>query len=205
MNRLPSEYPFEFVEDVAQQVYKSDYGPQVEQSAIFEGVHFDSIAESNLGIVLTSHCDIQRYSDSSYVLLARLAPVKEVFAYWLITDHDYSEEEALGEMPVAKGKKTRKEVCRIFLNSYLRNRTFRYFFLPELQGILDGSLICFEITTCIRLSRLSDLRKVCVLRSPFREAVAAHYSAYMGRVGTPALKEDVLHGCIESICRIRNS
>ena len=205
MSATPSEHPLSIVENVRELVYLTDFHDQIEQSAIYEDVHFSSVGEKDFAIVLTSQCDIQGHSPNNYVLVARIVPVGEVFVYWLVEKNQYTEDEALGRIPVAKEKKRRSSLVKEFANTYLRNETFAYFFLPEIESKMDPSLICFEITECMILSKLQQHEKVAVLRSPFREAVPSHYSAYIGRTGTPSFDKRYLQEVVNHHCKVQDS
>jgi len=204
--RIPSEYPLQYVDNVAGQVYKVDAEPYVEQSALYEDVPF--VAQDrfkSLGIVLSAQCDIERFTDNSYLLVARIQPIAGAFGLWLEEEKKYTEAEILGDAPVDPTKTKRQGVCKDFTKTYLRNKVVKYYFLPELPGVIKASFVCCEITQCIQVKDIEKLKKVCVLRSPFREAVPAHYAAYIGRVGTPVFREDDLLDTLYSICKIQES
>lgn len=204
--RTPSEHPLQYVVNVADQVYKVDAEPYVEQSAIYQDVPF--VAQErfkSLGIVLSAQCDIERFTDNSYLLVARIQPIAGAFGLWLEEEKGYTEAEILGDTPVDPVKKKRRRVCEKFAKTYLRNKVVKYYFLPELLGVVDASFVCCEITQCIQVKEIEKLKKVCVLRSPFREAVPAHYAAYIGRVGTPVFKKDDLLATLDTICKIQES
>ena len=186
VTRTPSEHSQQYIESVADQVYKLDVNEFAEQSAIYRDVPFNVLGDiKSLGIVLTAQCDIERWSGANYVLVARMAPVAAIFGYWLKTKMKYSEPEIMGEVPVAAEKSKRRKVCEAFIDKYMGNKTFQYYFLPGLNGHIDASFVCCEITQCVQIKHIEQLEKVCVLRSPFREAVPSYYSAFIGRIGTP--------------------
>ncbi len=202
--RTPTEHPLQIVENVTDQVYKTEANRFVEQSAVYSKVPFGALDNEEChGIVLTAQCDIEDYASSNYVLLARVAPIGEIFGHWLLTKNRYSEAEILGEVPVGDNKPQRKSVCHEFVSKYLNNKTFQYYFLPALADSLPPSFACFEITQCMRIGQIEQLEKVCVLRSPFREAVPSYYSACIGRVGTPVFTKEYLRQTLDAICRIQ--
>lgn len=205
VTRTPSEYPQQYVDNVVEQVYNTGgVNQHVEQSAIYEDVPFDAQGGyKSLGIVLNAQCDIETTTDNSYMLVARIQPIAGVFGLWLEKAMKYTEDEILGATPVAPEKKKRRKVCEEFAKTYLRNKVVKYYFLPELPGVMFASFVCCEITQCIQVKEIEQLKKVCVLRSPFREAVPTHYSSFIGRVGTPVFQENDLLTTLDTICKIQ--
>lgn len=205
--RVPSAFPAQFIEKPAEEVYRTaDVNEHVEQSAIYADVPFGAQGGyKSLGIVLTAQCDIERFTDDSYMLVARVQPIDGVFGLWLEKSLKYTEAEILGDVPVAAGKTERKRACEQFAVKYLRNRVVKYYFLPKLPDAIAASLVCCEITQCIQVKEIEQLRKVCVLCSPFREAVPVHYAAYIGRIGTPVFTDEQLMATLDSICKIQPS
>jgi hypothetical protein len=203
MNLVPSEYPNLDITNAETQVYMSDGHGAVEQSAIYKDVSFHCLGETSLGIVLTAQCDIARAKPASYLLLARLTSVERMFSYWAIEEKRLSEEEVDGSAAIATGK-LRKNLIREFVSKYMENKTFQYYYLPALPGKIPASLICCDVTVCVAVKSLQSQDKLCVLRSPFREAVPAYYAAYIGRVGTPQHQPDSLTSVVESICKVQD-
>lgn len=204
MTGTPSEHPEVSVTDAEKQVFFAESHDKVEQSAIYSDIHFHCINEKSPGIVLTSQCDIQRSEPNNYVLLARLVPVAEVFTYWLVTKHGYSEEVVFGEEPIPPGKSQRKSIIKEFTDIYLKNKTVAYYYLPAFRTSLSDSFVCCEITVCVAIKELDTKQKLCVLRSPFREAVPSFYSAYIGRIGTAQHKVEALYGILDKACKLRD-
>lgn len=204
MNTTPSQYPSPTVSNLADQVYMQPSHGTVEQSAIYENVHFTSVDENCHAIVLTSQCDIQTADPSSYILIARIAPVACIFNWWLITQNGYTDEEVQGNVRTGGNKKKRKNVTKDFAGSYMRNQTFAYYFLPEIESRMPASFVCCDITECVRKDELEHHNKIAVLRSPFREAVPTHFAAYIGRIGTPSFGTDYLLAEVERVCKLQD-
>jgi hypothetical protein len=192
----PSEHPHLIIKDPPREFYISPLHSEVEQSAIYQEVNFDCIREKCLGIVLTSQCDISFSHPLAYILLARIAPVLEIYFLWLIENKKISDTE------IEKAREEENDgmilkYAKDFTNSYLKNKKYQYHFLPALPDYFDDSLVCFDLTTCVKRRDLKSDNKICVLQSPFREAVPTRYSAYAGRIGTADLDEKYLSGLIE--------
>lgn len=202
MTPNPSEHPASSSSDALHSFYLNNFHNNVEQSAIYRDVHFSSVNESDFAIVLTSQCDIQEHRPNNYVLLARIVPIGEVFVFWLIEKYGYTDDEATGKVSVQNGKAQRKSLAKVFADSYLRNETFAYHYLPKNESVLPPSLICFEITECISISNLLKHKKVAVPHSPYREAIPAHFSAYIGRIGTPPNDKESLRKIVYVSCKI---
>lgn len=205
MNALPSQHSFETITHPVNQVYNFNCHGQIEQSAIYLNVSFECVNENSPAIILSSQCDLMPHSPQSYILLARLVPVAEIFLYWLESMNDYSEDEIFGNIPIASNKKKRKGIILDFCKMYLRGHTFGYYYLPEIEGKIEHSLVCFEITKCVSMQEIDDKEKLCVLKSPFREAVPARFAAYMGRIGTPQYQEEYLRTLMDNICQMKDS
>lgn len=203
--RTSSEYPQQYVDNVADQVYHtSGVNKHVEQSAIYKDVPFNAQGGyKSLGIILNAQCDIEKYTDNNYMHIARIQPIAGAFGFWLEKAKKYTEDEILGDAPVALEKTKRPGVCKEFTRLYLRNKVVNYYFLPHLAGVIDASFVCCEITQCIQVKDIEKLEKVCVLKSPFREAVPVHYAAYIGRIGTPVFRENDLLATLNAICKIQ--
>lgn len=200
---LPSEHPTEILQNPSGEVYLPDFHEHVEQSAIYEKIRFTAVGEEDAGIVLTSQCDIQDSDESSYVLVARITSVGELLLYWLVEKNKYTEAQALGKEAIPKDRKQRNSLVKDFTEAYLKNKTFQYHFLPEIPEKMKASLICFDITQCMTVKELTALNKVAVLKSPFRESVPAHFSAFIGRIGTPAIDHDYLIEVVSKQCSIK--
>lgn len=202
MIALPSEHSSEAVDEDRIQFYLDDFDQRAEQSAIYDGISFRAVGEIDNGIVLTPQCDI---GDAGYVLLARIVSVGEIFLYWLVEKNRYTDEEAMGHVAVAKDKKKRRALVKNFSDSYLKNETFGYYYLPAIEDLTQDSLVAFEITECLGVEELKKYKKIAVLKSPFREAVPSHFSGYIGRIGTPRFDVEVLRAAVDSQCRIIDS
>lgn len=202
---MPSEHPKQIIGPPFEEVYltPSDpkFLPDTEQSAIYDDIHFACLNEKYKGIILTSECDLVQGTSDDYVLVARICPIGLIWAWWLKTKKGYSEKEILGEETLSKGKK--KDILKDF-NYYIENRTHQYHFLPENSGVFDASFVCFDITECLQVKRFDPKKKICVLKSPFREAVPARYSAYIGRVGTAAIENSYKKRVLDSVCKLKN-
>lgn len=202
MTLLPSEHATEIVSNPSSDLYLSTFHPHVEQSAIYRGILFTAVDEKDFGIVLTSQCDIQNNTANNHLLVARIVPVGEFFAYWVHTKNGYTVDEAYGKALPPKDKPQRGRLVREFADNYLKNQTMGYHFLPEIKEIMKGSLICFDITECMMIKDIASQEKIAVLKSPFRESVPAHYSAYAGRIGTPAIERKYLRTVVDDQCTI---
>lgn len=207
MNRTPSDYPNEFIENIPEEVFNCNCHQEVEQSAIYSDIKFHCYEnpENGHGIILTSQCDIERFTSEDYILVARLAPVAEVFSYWLQVKNNFTEEEISGEVPIPEQKTKRKGILKNFKNKYMQNQTFAYYYLPCFEENFPHSFVCFEITECLPVRKLKPENKICVLRSPFREAVPTHYASYIGRIGVPPYREEFLSELLNGICKLRDN
>lgn len=201
MTIAPSEHPAEVLANPPEEFYFPKRHDNIEQSAIYKDVHFSVIEEQDNAIVLTSQCDIEGSSPSKYVLVARVITVEEFILLYL-HQNGYTDEEALGESAVRKEKKKRQGIINNLMSSYMKNDTFQYFFIPALKDILEPSMITFDVTQCISIQNIEAQAKMAVPRSPFREAIPSHYSAYIGRIGTPPLDKEYLKSVVESGCKI---
>lgn len=204
MSHLPSEYPKEYIENYVEQIYKFDCHQYVEQSAIYSDIYFHAKGENRPGIILTPQCDIQKYTPENYILLAQLSPVVEIFLEWLVDKKKYSEDEVFGKITMDKNKPKRKGTIKEFVNEFLHNEKNSYFFLPGINGKFTHSFVCCDITECILIKDLNGKNKICVLRSPFREAIPSHFTSYICRVGIPRFKDDFLNDIVDQICRLRD-
>ncbi len=203
---MPSEHPKQIIVPPFDEVYltPSDpkFLPETEQSAIYDDIHFNCLSENCKGIILTSECDLVQGSPDDYVLVARICPIGLIWAWWLKTKKDYSDNEIIGEEPLSRGK--RKDILEEFSKYYINNRTHQYHFLPENSGAIDASFICFELTECMQVKNFDPSKKICVLKSPFREAVPTRYSAYIGRIGTSAIDNSYKKTALDSVCKLKN-
>lgn len=208
MIKGPSEHPNLVVENPSQETYltptNKTFHKEVEQSAIYSDIEFHCLKEKSNGLILTSECDILHHTRDNYVLMARTCPVGEIFFYWLFTSKGYPEEEIAGKKPIGAELPKRKKIISEFTELYLKNKTFAYYFVPGCNGVLEPSFICFEITQSLPIKSLVPENKLCVLLSPFREAVPAHFSAYIGRVGTPSYKDSYLKELVDGICKMKD-
>ena len=113
--------------------------------------------------------------------------------------------EILGIAAIGRDKAKRSSVLKSFIKTFLHNKSFEYYYLPALDDGFPDSFVCFEITECLPIRLLKPEGKLCVLRSPFREAVPAHYAAYIGRIGTPRFKDQFLTEMLGKICQLRDA
>lgn len=204
MSNTPSEHPNDVLSDPSRDFYlpSTRLHQRIEQSAIYADIQFDSIGEPDNAILLTSQCDIGFASSNELVLLARVISLEEFILYYLMEKNSYSEEEALGTKPVTVPKKRREMVINNLLSSYMKNDTFQYYFIPALNGVLEPSMITFDVVQCKRVESLQSVKKIAVPVSPFREAIPTRYSAYIGRIGTPSLDKSYLRKVVEDGCLV---
>jgi len=162
-------------------IYEEHFDQNPDQSAIYEKVHFIPLKEDSPAIVLTPVCDIGT-KGADCLTVARIIPIKPVFEFFLYKS-GLTEEEIMG-ISVIKGD-TKRNLHSTFQDQYLKNRTARYHFLPGLKGVIDNSFVSFEMIQTIHYDELKKIKKIAVLKSPWRESVPARYAAYCLRIGTP--------------------
>lgn len=204
MNQGPSENLDLVMTIPSDSIYRNSIHDKVEQSAIYSNILFQSIPEKSNGIVLTCQCDFIGDNKTDYVLLARVADLEMFFYYWLSLNR-YPGKVIAGEKPIPEKLKNRDNILQMFVNRYMMNKTYGYYFLPKLNNKLSNSLITFDTTTCISVDKLKPGNKICVLKSPFRECVPAKYGAFIGRIGTPDYPKKFLRDIADSICKLRDN
>lgn len=192
----PSEHPNLIIKEPSKEFYISPGHLDAEQSAIYGDIEFHCIGERSLGIVLSSQCDISFSQPLTYILLSRIAPVLEIYLLWLM------EKKKIPDHEIEKAREEKNDQMILkysddFTNSYLKNKKYQYHFLPELPKHFQNSLICFDLVTCVKRQELRSEKKICVLKSPFREEVPSRYSCYAGRIGTADFEESHLAEVVE--------
>lgn len=201
----PSDHPSQIIGDPTNDLYLLEFHGEVEQSAIYGNVDF-LIVGRRYGIILTAQCEITQSTGDS-VLLAPLLPAMDVMEKWLINPgrkKPLTLEEARGETRVSKSKSNRSDTISNFANSFLRNNTYGYHFLPEIEGAFPHSFVSFGHTALLRIRDLGPGEKVCVLKHPFRSAVPSRFAAFAGRIGTPEFGKKYLVDIATGLCKIRN-
>lgn len=93
MIQPPSQHPLIIIDDPMKDFYELEFHSDVEQSAIYSNIEFHCIREQGFGIVLTSQCDIQFSHPLKYMLLARIAPVSEIYFLWLMEKKKIPDNE----------------------------------------------------------------------------------------------------------------
>ena len=162
-------------------IYEDSDGAGIEQSAIYEGVHFPCINEKVYTIVLTPRCDIY-WSKADYIIMGGLVTAQQIFRYWLLKNKRTPPQIA-GEEPLRSKNKVEK-IHETFVHDYIGNRELRYHFLPSFKDRFPHSFVDFQLVESFNQNYITGLKKIAVLKSPWRESVPTRYAAYSGRIGT---------------------
>ena len=168
-------------------IYEARFDAEVDQSAIYAEITFTCIGKPSYAIVLTPICDIAT-KKLSYITLAQIIPANIIYEMILFNEK-LSEQQMIGVEAVGSGKL--KHIKDEFLKNYLKNRVYRYHFLPKLNGILDNSFIDFQVVQTFSIEELIKHKKTAVLKSPWRESIPARYAAYSVRIGTPDFSDNL--------------
>src|SRR5262249_54045789 len=96
--------------------------------------------------------------------------------------------------PLSAGK--RKDLSNR-IRDVIAHKYPRYHWLAPLPTGNVPRIIDFQVMQSLQVSELETESIVAELSSPYREEVAARYSAYMGRVGTPDHSGDQMSAWID--------
>ena len=184
-----------------EEIYRDSFDDEVEQSAIYQGVHFSCVQRKRLAIVLTPVCDISWGVD--HIKMAGLIPVKHVFEGWLMKAKDLTKEEIAGVAPL--GSKKVKGLCKEFMQYYIRNRVYRYHFLPSYKNLFPHSFVDFHLVGSFHQDSIRNLKKIAVLKSPWSQNVPARYAACCGRVGTREYSKQLLDKIMTDVSNLTSA
>lgn len=180
-------------------MYTSVAPADVDQGCLIQPVYFYAIDEERLGVVLTPRCDLAQQK-------ADLVQISAVFnASQLIRELLQGDWKGLGllgadgqllaSIPSAgKAKELRERITRL-----AEQRFARYHWLAPPPGTGQPLVADFQLIESVPTSELAGLEIVAALASPYREAFAARYSAYMGRIGTPDSSAAEIDGWLGSV------
>ena len=133
------------------------------------------------GIVLSNACDIE-HNKAGYVIIAGLVDAKE-------TLKDSKEYANLNITPGSELSKGKKKSLKNFFEDYLFNKGItRYYMVypsKELEPYMPAMMVDFQHLISIPVNDINRLTLVAELRSPYREEMMHHFTAYTARVPVP--------------------
>ncbi|MHB8280257.1 MAG: hypothetical protein ACYDIA_21780, partial [Candidatus Humimicrobiaceae bacterium] len=155
-------------------IYNNECNNSTEQCCILDNIKFHAVDSAFKGIVLTPICEIQ-HSKADYLTICQIIPLKEVFEDYLI-DKGLKPIEIVGLETITKSKygNTYNE----FSDKYLRNQVIRFYFLPENNDKFKDSLIDFNLVESILIKDFDKYKKICEIKSPWKEDIIASYASY---------------------------
>lgn len=183
-----------------EEIYEDSPGPDVEQSAIYKGVHFSCINEEIFGIVVTPACDIY-WKKAQYVKMAGILPAEQVFFAWL--EKNGCTRDEIGGIVAVRSKKRFNNLHNNFAEWYIGNREIRYHFLPSYQDILPHSFVDFQLVESLYPDSTKKLEKIAVLKSRWKEAIPARYASYCGRIGTKDYSKKLVGDIINQVSDLK--
>lgn len=180
-------------------IYQEKFDQKIDQSSIYESINFTCVDKAYPGIVLTPICDIIT-KRVPYVKIVQIISAKWVYEKYLLSK-ELSEEQIIGvdNIPTKQLRSIRRE----FVTQYIKNRTYRYHFLPKLKDILGNSFIDFQMVQTMYPEHLEKCRKIAALKSPWRESVPSRYAAYCLRIGTPRYSKEFMNATFDSISSLK--
>ncbi len=176
---------------------------KIDQAVIVESVYFYATDETLPGLVVTPTCDFEHGKCE----LAHVCAVREVQdkvrqllgGSW----KNLGLVQASGALAAGPIGTTAQKALSNKIHEIAEHRFPRYNWLSPLPGRSAPMIVDFQEMQSVTIEELEGAKVLAELVSPFREEVAARYSAYMGRVGTPDLKdEDVDRWAAECIATL---
>jgi hypothetical protein len=177
-------------------VYLAQPRVEIDQAVIISDIYFYSIDETLPGVVVTPTCDFANQK-------CELAHVCAVLDAWQVvaallrgawSNMGLTQQSgALIAPPLSAGK--RKELANQ-IRQLATQRYPRYHWLSPLPNRTIPQIVDFQLMASVPIAELQRATVIAELASPYREEVAARYSAYMGRVGTPDYSQQQLDAWI---------
>jgi len=181
------------------EIYEQVIGEEIEQSSIYDSVLFACFDKAYPAIVLTPICDIVSRR-AEYLKVAQIIPAQLVYEEFLeskgVTELEMSGVQALGRKRALGLKKE-------FTEQFMKNRVYRYHFLPRLRDILADSFVDFQIVQTVHAENLKGPKKLALLKSPWRECLPSRYAAYCLRIGTRPYSDKFLGTVHDSISLLK--
>lgn len=180
-------------------MYLATPSGRVDQAVIVESVYFYATDETLPGLIVTPTCDFE----NSKCELAQVCAVRDAHStISLLLRGAWSNlglTQPSGALATTIGDSARKTLAGR-IKELAKHKYPRYHWLEPLPNGTVPKLVDFQLMMSVDVVELEAAPIVAELASPFREEVAARYSAYMGRVGTPDFTTTQLEqwavGCI---------
>jgi len=195
----PTDYQTPII-DSSSQIYNWDVKHNYpEQSAIFQDVMFSVLNITYHGVCVSPECEIENESRMQYLIFCPLLPL-EKFIIIQSLHYGFTEEEMRGEVElIGKRKDQAKSFYASIYNQYLRNKSFRYYFLLGDGEKIKNSVVDFAIVQCLSAKECDSLKKLCVLKSTFREDLPTKFGSYISRIGTAPLKDGITKEAVDNL------
>jgi hypothetical protein len=176
-----------------------DVDPQarVDQGDVFKDIYLPAIEAHATAIVVTPTCDLER-DKADFVKF--ISTVELDFVIRIIAD-----SIGIGESAFASGDVITKGQYRSLVKLLRKNIAGdflpRYYLLPEYPSFLSALYLDFQRVFVVPFQQVIQEylnNRVTRVASPWREQIAARYTGYSMRVGTPEYSDDELHAILDT-------
>jgi hypothetical protein len=168
-----------------------------DQGDIAGSVFFPLEDDEAPGVLLTPACDIEQQKVEAWTFVEMYRDV-DVLDGMLSKVRAKSSQ---GEDGIYVAGKDAFGNAENIVRNLLLNKVLRYHWLPVVIGEHRGWVADFQSVTSLPVEAVSQVSRVCRLRSSWREQLCARYSAFMGRVGTPEYEKAQLDEAVSALLR----
>ena len=186
---------------ITSSMYNNDCNTEIKQCCILENIKFYSINDTFNGIVLTPICEIYQ-KKADYLIIAQIIPLKIFFETFLI-ENNFTDKEILGLNSIDNNRI--EKIHAKFRDKYLKNKTYRFHFLPENKCIFDNSIIDFNLIESINIKDFEKYNKICEIMPPWDASIISRFTAYCVRVGTNDFGNDFFKEVLNKISRLEKN
>ena len=183
------------------QIYNNECDNNIKQCCIIKDFKFGAIDMKCDGILLTPICEILQ-NKADYLTIAQILPLKEFYETFL-EQKGLTGEQILGLETISATKFG--DTYHNFKSNFLTNQVYRFYFLPENEGIIVHSIIDFNLIESLPINDFVKYKKICEVNNPWKADIIANYTAYSVRMGIDDYSKDFIEKIMSDISRLRKN
>ena len=169
---------------------------RIDQGDVFVDIYFATNDERVNAVVISPTCDLE-HNKADYVKFISTVAFELVIMDILMNHSRVDQSDFESGQTISKKKyDSAMNAIQYNINGDLLPR---YYFLPGYSHFLHDSYLDFQMVFVIPLQQVYEsylTNRVTRIASPWREQIAARYSGYSVRVGTPDYSESDLQGLL---------
>lgn len=167
----------------------------ITQGSIVEGVDW-GFGNNNppLSIVLSNACDLEN-GKCSYLIVLALVEASST----LRESREFISLVKDANTDGAMSKKQWKSLVNFF-EGYIHNKNVCRYYFMDLELIEAPLMLAdFQLIQSIPYEKVVDLKKVAQLKSPFKEQMIVHFSAYTSRIPSDRVTKEKSDNYIDDL------